>query len=418
MNQKHISHLIDDYIDGALNTKDRTLVELHIKECAQCQKELSELEAVVHDLHRLPKSIVPPERLQTVINQTLLQHGSNHHAAQNRTIGAVHILRSPWILRMAAGFTVLIGAGVLWLSLHKNVNDEHIIAQKMETLSPVQSVHHSYDVQNERMKNTGLQKHNEPVLPIKVQKESTLSARANKESKPAITDAHAIGVTIETPLPVKSQSKQTGFGILRGRIIDSTTGDPLIGANVMLKGMSLGAATDLNGEYKILNAPVGNDTIVVSSIGYKRQIAENVFVPSDSSRRLDFQLIPQAIAGDAIVVTAQASGQNMAINQQLSSGPIVSPSGGEAKKIEMRGLSRRTYIPINGRMSFESRSSFNTEDYSKIDENEFKDALTNPLSTFSIDVDAASYSNVRRFIQNGQLPPHDAGPNRGTDQLF
>lgn len=50
----------------------------------------------------------------------------------------------------------------------------------------------------------------------------------------------------------------------------------------------------------------------------------------------------------------------------------------------------------------------NTEDYKKIDENEFLAVANNPLSTFSIDVDTASYSNVRRFINDGQLPPKDA----------
>ncbi|MFC5283473.1 vWA domain-containing protein [Pedobacter alpinus] len=50
----------------------------------------------------------------------------------------------------------------------------------------------------------------------------------------------------------------------------------------------------------------------------------------------------------------------------------------------------------------------NTESYSAITENGFKSSTTDPLSTFSIDVDAASYSNMRRFIQRGQLPPKDA----------
>jgi Ca-activated chloride channel family protein len=53
-------------------------------------------------------------------------------------------------------------------------------------------------------------------------------------------------------------------------------------------------------------------------------------------------------------------------------------------------------------------SNFNTEEYDRIYENEFLSVLDNPLSTFSIDVDAASYSNVRRFINNSQLPPADA----------
>ncbi|MBP7507256.1 MAG: von Willebrand factor type A domain-containing protein [Prolixibacteraceae bacterium] len=53
-------------------------------------------------------------------------------------------------------------------------------------------------------------------------------------------------------------------------------------------------------------------------------------------------------------------------------------------------------------------NDFNTEDYSTINESGFKNVLINPLSTFSIDVDNASYSNIRRFINMGQLPPKDA----------
>lgn len=51
---------------------------------------------------------------------------------------------------------------------------------------------------------------------------------------------------------------------------------------------------------------------------------------------------------------------------------------------------------------------FNTEDYSQIVENEFLTVAENPLSTFSIDVDTASYSNIRRFLNNNQMPPEDA----------
>ncbi len=51
---------------------------------------------------------------------------------------------------------------------------------------------------------------------------------------------------------------------------------------------------------------------------------------------------------------------------------------------------------------------FNTEAYDRIDDNRYLDAKQNPLSTFSIDVDTASYANVRRFLNQGQLPPKDA----------
>ncbi|MCU0286065.1 MAG: VWA domain-containing protein [Acidobacteria bacterium] len=56
----------------------------------------------------------------------------------------------------------------------------------------------------------------------------------------------------------------------------------------------------------------------------------------------------------------------------------------------------------------DSEKEFNTEEYGRIVENEFKDARQNPLSTFSIDVDKASYANIRRYINGNRLPPKDA----------
>ncbi|MBL7745667.1 MAG: VWA domain-containing protein [Chitinophagaceae bacterium] len=55
-----------------------------------------------------------------------------------------------------------------------------------------------------------------------------------------------------------------------------------------------------------------------------------------------------------------------------------------------------------------SEEELNTEDYDYIIENKFIAATQNPLSTFSIDVDEASYSNVRRYLQNGTIPPAGA----------
>jgi Ca-activated chloride channel homolog len=55
-----------------------------------------------------------------------------------------------------------------------------------------------------------------------------------------------------------------------------------------------------------------------------------------------------------------------------------------------------------------SSHDFNTEGYDRVNENPFLEVLKNPQSTFSIDVDTASYTNVRRFINSGMLPPPDA----------
>jgi Ca-activated chloride channel family protein len=64
--------------------------------------------------------------------------------------------------------------------------------------------------------------------------------------------------------------------------------------------------------------------------------------------------------------------------------------------------------PVGSAMEAETTEDFNTEEYGRIYENEFKDVKQNPLSTFSIDVDNASYSNIRRFITGNRMPPKDA----------
>lgn len=65
-------------------------------------------------------------------------------------------------------------------------------------------------------------------------------------------------------------------------------------------------------------------------------------------------------------------------------------------------------VPLSDELRYEPTRPGNTESYNLIDENPFFQPNQTPLSTFSIDVDTASYSNVRRFLNGGQLPPKDA----------
>ncbi|HEY4417162.1 MAG TPA: VWA domain-containing protein [Verrucomicrobiae bacterium] len=69
---------------------------------------------------------------------------------------------------------------------------------------------------------------------------------------------------------------------------------------------------------------------------------------------------------------------------------------------------KRTDHGLNGYYRLKQPSGYNTESYAAINDNPFLMAQENPLSTFSIDVDTASYANVRRFLTDNQLPPPDA----------
>ena len=77
-------------------------------------------------------------------------------------------------------------------------------------------------------------------------------------------------------------------------------------------------------------------------------------------------------------------------------------------KAEMTVESADYAAPVAEEVYYDQSAEYNTERYADITENEFKNAQQNPLSTFSIDVDNASYSNVRRFIEEGQKPDKGA----------
>ena len=72
-------------------------------------------------------------------------------------------------------------------------------------------------------------------------------------------------------------------GTLRGHIIDEATEEDLVGANVMLKGTSYGASTDINGSFS-LSAPAGSYDVVVSFIGYEEKEFTATIVDGQTSR--------------------------------------------------------------------------------------------------------------------------------------
>ncbi|MEG8946579.1 TonB-dependent receptor [Rosettibacter firmus] len=112
-----------------------------------------------------------------------------------------------------------------------------------------------------------------------------------------------------------------GSGSIKGKVIDSNTKEPLVGANVVIVNTSLGAATDYDGKFVIHNVPTGKRVIKISYIGYKTKVIEI----DVGTKIIDLQDIPleQQVAIELeVVVTAQARGQRDAINKQLSSNTI------------------------------------------------------------------------------------------------
>ena len=111
-------------------------------------------------------------------------------------------------------------------------------------------------------------------------------------------------------------------GVVQGRVVDFTSGEKLVGANVMVKGTVIGAATNVDGEFRIEGVPVGNQIIRTSYLGYNPDETE-VEIIEDRVLEIVIQLNSEVIEGEEVVVTGQLKGQQRAINEQLSSNTIV-----------------------------------------------------------------------------------------------
>ncbi|MEE9168103.1 MAG: TonB-dependent receptor [Candidatus Neomarinimicrobiota bacterium] len=94
-------------------------------------------------------------------------------------------------------------------------------------------------------------------------------------------------------------------GKITGKITDRDTGEPLVGANVILQGTPQGAATDLKGVYIILNVRGGKYAVVASMIGYKRVEIKNVTILADHTSSVDIEMEQSAIEGEEVTITAE-----------------------------------------------------------------------------------------------------------------
>ena len=100
-------------------------------------------------------------------------------------------------------------------------------------------------------------------------------------------------------------------GTLSGRVRDMETGQPLIGANVVVRGTLVGTATDREGNFRLRPLPPGRYNVAVSMVGYKTDVAENVVLESGKNSTLEFSLQPVAIETEPIVVTASRREQSL-----------------------------------------------------------------------------------------------------------
>ncbi|MXX68903.1 MAG: DUF3520 domain-containing protein [Gemmatimonadales bacterium] len=174
-------------------------------------------------------------------------------------------------------------------------------------------------------------------------------------------------LAIAAPTPSHAQSgTPPETGTVQGRVSDATLNTDLVGAQVFVAGTTIGTLTGAEGAYSLPGVPAGEQVVTVRLIGY-REASRRVTVTAGETVTLDFT-------------------------------------------VEQLPLRLRDLVPLSATVTTvaETHPFHNTESYARIEENGFRSVGESPLSTFSIDVDRASYANVRRFIQAGERPPVDA----------
>ncbi|WP_312338270.1 vWA domain-containing protein [Sphingobacterium sp.] len=170
-----------------------------------------------------------------------------------------------------------------------------------------------------------------------------------------------------------------------GKVVDANTGIALAGVQVSNAVTKEQGLTDDKGNYRI-QVRDGKNILIFSYIGYLEQR-----VAVNHRSKVDVALVQQNNTLDEVVVT----GSERKVKRQTA--PMMNVNAalsGQVSSLYSRGTA---YIPNQ-----------NQESYQKVKENKFINPLKEPLSTFASDVDAASYSNVRRFINSGSLPEKDA----------
>ena len=179
---------------------------------------------------------------------------------------------------------------------------------------------------------------------------------------------------------------QQKMGSIRGVIIDKSDQSLLPFVKIILIDSSLNqiayTSTDFEGKYTISNLKSAEYVMEVNYVGYVT-VKNKIKILSDSIHSINFELSSNSEALNCVEI----SYSSVSISKMASRVSV--------RRSDLKNKSSEGVLSA-------------TESYAKLNDNTFKNVNKKPLSTLSIDVDNASYSNIRRFINNGKMPPKDA----------
>ncbi|MBC7566221.1 MAG: von Willebrand factor type A domain-containing protein [Pedobacter sp.] len=202
---------------------------------------------------------------------------------------------------------------------------------------------------------------------------------------------------------------------IKGTVTDKKTGSPIVGVYISVlddkRILRVKATVNQNGTYSVT---VGKDVqeLVFSYVSYN-----TVTIKINKARIIDVKMEEtQNALKEEVVIRGYVKR-----TREATTGSSYIVSGKEVQDVPVGNVEQLLQGVSTGKLKIQNntgapslRSPINipsledNESYAIVTENKFKNVLQSPLSTFSIDVDAASYSNLRRYINNGSFPPSEA----------
>lgn len=198
---------------------------------------------------------------------------------------------------------------------------------------------------------------------------------------------------------------------ISGTVYDESR-QPLVGTTIQVEGTTIATTADASGKYSI-NVPSGKTKLKFAFVGYVIQIVEikNQSVIDVTLKPNQRNLEEVVIVGYGIQKRVSVAGATTIVSQrEITSAPatqnqLIGKVAGLAVGGSIKGRDKQQESKIYG---YSAQDRVSDESYANIIENAFLDPKSAPLSTLATDVDAASYANVRRYINSGQLPPKNA----------
>lgn len=407
------------WLDGAFDDEAAAPVVAHLATCSTCRAAVAEARGLIAGSTRVLGA------LDAVPAGVVAAGDAARTAARLAAQATTPPSRSgrPWWVGIAATAVVAVGGGaIVWTRADRTVGPARM-AESMPVPAAV-----AQTARTDTVRAGVARAETARAVTARTDTARADTARAKvarvdtaRVAAPAAAEPGRVGASAVLPVGISTTPRPDVFAmtvVVMGTVRDATDGLPIERAEVTVlsvpaTAMPAGVLSEASGRYALRLADVTRGAALVvraRRLGYTEQRV--TLRATQDTVMLELQLarsvntLAQAVVQEAKSETSRPAG---AIATTAVRQVAATPAPGVAMDFSGRGIAGGIArgVPMEPRAK-RPREPFSREQYDRIEDNPFLGVRSNPLSTFSIDVDRASYANVRRFIGNGQRPPVDA----------